>query len=178
MRKQILVIIDMQNDFVTGALGNAECQATVPNIVALLKNNTYDRVFLTRDTHQDNYMDTQEGKHLPVPHCIEGSDGWQVVPEIANAVADLNPIYVDKPAFGSIQLGTLLKDACEELGADTEITFVGVCTGICVISNVMITKATLPEIPVNVIASCCACVSPESHQTALDAMQLCQVNIQ
>lgn len=176
--KKILVIVDMQNDFITGPLGNAECQAVLPKIVNLVSNNNFDEIILTRDTHQENYMDTQEGKHLPVPHCIEDSEGWQIVNEIANATANAEPIIIDKPSFGSIQLGQVLEGICNDYHGDIEITFTGVCTGICVISNVMIAKATLPEIPITVIADCCACVSPESHQTALDAMQLCQVAIQ
>lgn len=177
--KKILVIVDMQNDFLTGVLGNSECEATVPEVVKVVKTGEYDYIFLTRDTHGENYLNTQEGKKLPVEHCLKGTEGWEVNAEVTAAVKESGVpyAYVDKPTFGSVVLGNLLKEKCEELGAETEINFVGVCTGICVISNVMIAKGNLPETPVKVIEKACACVTPQSHTTALEAMKTCQVDV-
>lgn len=176
--KKVLIIIDMQNDFITGALGNQDCEGAVPQIVKRLETEKYDFIYLTRDTHQSNYMETQEGRNLPVPHCIEGTDGWQIHDDIMHAVLQTGTDYkiIDKPTFGSELLGQELKDYIA-MNADTELDFVGVCTGICVISNAMIAKAVVPETTINVIASCCACVTPKSHETALEAMKLCQMNI-
>ena len=177
MRK-ILVIVDMQNDFITGALGNAECEASVQEVVNVIKNNKYDNIFLTRDTHHDNYMETQEGKNLPVPHCIENTEGWEIVDAVKEAVnsydsAKIN--VIDKPTFGSIELGESLAEIYHK--EDAIIDFCGVCTGICVISNVMIAKANCPEAEIRVHEKACACVTPESHKNAIDAMKLCQIGI-
>ena len=162
------VIIDMQNDFVTGALGNPECQAVVPKIVHILKNNSYDKVIFTRDTHTEDYLNTQEGKNLPVEHCIKGTEGWNIVKEILEAASEYD--IINKISFGSVELAEALK------GYD-EIDLTGVCTGICVISNALIIKAVNPEAKINVIEEATACVTPDSKQTALDAMKLCQINI-
>lgn len=163
-----LVIIDMQNDFVTGPLGNPECQAVVPKIVHILKNNSYDKLIFTRDTHTEDYLNTQEGKNLPVEHCIRGTDGWNIVKEILEAASEYD--IVDKITFGSVELAQQLKDY-------EEIDLVGVCTGICVISNALIIKAINPETKINVIEDATACVTPDSKQTAIDAMKLCQIYI-
>ena len=167
---KILVVVDMQNDFIDGALGTAEAVAIVPKVVKKIKTFGEDKIIFTRDTHEENYMETQEGKNLPVPHCIRGTKGWELNPEIE---AQRKEDAIDKPSFGSMELGDYLKkqDDIES------IEFVGLCTDICVISNVMITKAALPEIPVVVDASCCAGVTPESHKNALEAMKMCQVKI-
>lgn len=184
-----LVIVDMQNDFVTGPLGCAEAQAVVPRIVDKLRSlSDLDTVvLLTKDTHHENYLETEEGKHLPVPHCIEGTPGWSICRDISQEVdhgmyitysADnVVKSRVFKNTFGSVELAEILKNIHEHHGLE-EIIFVGVCTGICVISNVLLTKAFLPEVPITVDASCCACVTPQSHKTALDAMRLCQINIE
>ena len=179
---KILVIVDEQKDFTNGVLGNAECEATVGKIVDIVNTQDFDRVILTRDTHSNNYLDTQEGKNLPVVHCIEGSAGWQIRDEIMQAVKhkyseNENYSVIDKRTFGSLYLGKWLESNYILEQADLEITFVGVCTGICVISNVMITKAALPEAKINVIADACACVTPESHKTALEAMKMCQISV-
>jgi len=167
---KILVVVDMQNDFIDGALGTKEAIAIVPNVVEKIKNFDGDKIIFTRDTHEENYMETQEGKNLPVPHCIQGTNGWELNPEIeALRIEDA----IDKPSFGSMELASYLK----ELDGVESIEFVGLCTDICVISNVMITKAALPEVPVIVDASCCAGVTPESHKNALEAMKMCQVKI-
>ena len=166
---KILAVIDMQNDFVDGALGTAEAQAIVPRVCEKIRG--FDgAVLYTRDTHGPDYMNTQEGRNLPVPHCIKGSEGWQIVEELQDLAAEA-PVF-DKPTFGSTALAHYL--AAEK---PDSITFCGVCTGICVISNALLAKAVLPETPVRVAASCCACVTPESHQTALDAMKLCQIEM-
>ena len=176
--KKILVVVDMQNDFITGALGNAECQATVQKVVDVIKNNKYDNIFLTRDTHHDNYMETQEGKNLPVPHCIENTAGWEIVDAVSEAVAacrDADVKIINKLTFGSVELGAILREIYDKENAI--IDFCGVCTGICVISNVMIAKANCPEAEIRVFQDACACITPESHRTAIEAMRLCQVSI-
>ena len=177
--KKILIIVDMQKDFTNGVLGNAECEAAVQKIAIIVKQESYDFICLTRDTHYDNYLETQEGKKLPIAHCIKDTDGWQIREEIMNAVSqkyrDSEYKIVDKESFGSISLGQFL---CQEYQSEElEIHFAGVCTGICVISNVLIAKAALPEAKVCVIEDACACVTPESHKTAIEAMKTCQVDI-
>ena len=166
---KILVVVDMQNDFIDGALGTPEAVAIVPYVKQSIENFE-GKVFFTRDTHFSDYMDTQEGKHLPVPHCIKGTPGWEIHPQL-DALRKTEPI--DKLTFGSSQLTQVL--AAEK---DVEsITFVGLCTDICVISNVMITKAFFPEIPLIVDAKGCAGVTPQSHKNALEAMKMCQITI-
>lgn len=166
---KILVVVDMQNDFIDGALGTPEAVAIVPYVKALIES--FDgKVIFTRDTHTKNYMNTQEGKNLPVPHCIKGTHGWEIRAEL-DALRKTDAI--DKITFGSSQLPDVLAKE-----ADIEsITFAGLCTDICVISNAMIVKAYFPEIPVIVDAKACAGVTPESHKTALDAMKMCQIKI-
>lgn len=171
--QDILIVVDMQNDFIDGALGTAEAAAIVPKVVEKVKDFKGTVIF-TRDTHGENYMQTQEGQNLPVPHCIKGSHGWEVCPALEPLRTGLT---IDKPTFGSAELGKLLLefDAKEPVGS---ITLVGLCTDICVISNAMIAKAFLPEVPVTVDAACCAGVTPESHRNALNAMKMCQVRIE
>ncbi|MDE6015914.1 MAG: cysteine hydrolase [Acetatifactor sp.] len=169
---KILVVVDMQNDFVDGALGSAEAQAIVPRVVEKIKN--FDGMVLaTRDTHQSDYLKTQEGKNLPVEHCIEGTDGWQICPKVAPLLKE-EPI--DKPAFGSVVLGERLRELNERETIES-VTLIGLCTDICVISNAMILKANLPEVPILVDADCCAGVTVESHMRALEAMKVCQIQI-
>lgn len=169
---KILVVVDMQNDFIDGALGTREARAIVPRVAEKIKN--FDGIVLaTRDTHQSDYLETQEGQNLPVEHCIEGTNGWEICPEVAKLLTG-KPI--DKPSFGSVALGERLR---ELNGQETleSVTLVGLCTDICVISNAMIIKANLPEVPVCVDADCCAGVTPESHTRALEAMKVCQIQI-
>lgn len=166
---KLLIVVDMQNDFIDGALGSKEAVAIVPYVKQ--KIESFDgKVFFTRDTHFDDYMSTQEGKNLPVPHCIQGTHGWEIRTEL-DALRKTDAI--DKITFGSKALVEII--ALEE--NVESITFVGLCTDICVISNVMLTKAFFPEIPLIVDAKGCAGVTPESHQTALNAMKMCQVEI-
>lgn len=164
---KVLIIVDMQNDFVTGSLGSKEAQAIVPNVKKKIIEyaDRGDRVIFTRDTHEENYLDTPEGKKLPVKHCINGTAGWQIVPglEIENCE------YVNKPTFGWLQW--------DRFGAQDEIELIGVCTDICVISNALILKAKYPEAIISVDASCCAGVTPEKHKAALEVMKSCQVDV-
>ena len=169
-----LVVVDMQNDFIDGALGTNEAQAIVGNVKAKIEEYVKDRdcVIFTRDTHGSNYMDTQEGHKLPVPHCIEGTEGWEIREELK--VED--GVIIDKPTFGSYELVDTLKEIDEETPLES-IELVGLCTDICVISNAMMIKAAFLEIPVIVDASCCAGVSPQSHDNALNAMEMCQIEV-
>lgn len=171
--QNILLVIDMQNDFIDGALGTPEAVAIVGKVAEKIKSFP-GRVIFTRDTHEENYMETQEGRKLPVPHCIRGSQGWQIREELEKLRT--GPA-VDKPTFGSQALGELLLklDKEEKIGS---ITLVGLCTDICVISNALLAKAFLPEVPITVDASCCAGVTPESHKTALSAMKMCQIQVE
>ena len=166
---KILVVVDMQNDFIDGALGTPEAVAIVPYVKELIEG--FDgKVLFTRDTHFENYMDTEEGRNLPVPHCIKDTEGWQIRAEL-DALRTTEAI--DKITFGS-------RDLVDVLAAEGEIesiTFVGLCTDICVISNAMVVKAFFPEIPLLVDAKACAGVTPESHSRALAAMKVCQIKI-
>ena len=167
--KKALVIVDMQVDFLTGALGNKECAETVDQVLDVLAANEYDAIFATRDTHQEDYMETEEGKNLPVVHCIEGTPGWQLDEKI-EAALPAGSTVINKPTFGSVELAKALD------GFD-EVDLVGVCTGICVLSNALVIKAFHPEIKINVIERATACVTPESRKTALDAMKLCHIHV-
>ena len=166
---KLLIVVDMQNDFIDGALGSKEAVAIVPYVKEKIEG--FDgKVFFTRDTHFDHYMTTQEGRNLPVPHCVKGTVGWEIRAELDTL---RRTEAIDKITFGSKDLITVI-----EQEKDVEsITFVGLCTDICVISNVMLTKAFFPEIPLIVDAKGCAGVTPESHQNALNAMKMCQVEI-
>ena len=173
MRK-ILLVIDMQNDFINGALGTPEAAAIVDRVAGLIETYPSHDVIATRDTHTENYLETQEGRNLPVTHCVKGTPGWELHPRITAALRDA--AVLDKPTFGSKELAERLRRMAE--GEELDITLVGLCTDICVVSNALLVKAFLPEIPVRVIASCCAGVTPESHQAALDTMRMCQIQIQ
>lgn len=172
--QQILVVVDMQNDFVTGPLGTPEARTILPKVAEKVKNFP-GRVLFTRDTHEENYLESREGKVLPVPHCIRGSRGWEICPEL-EALRKEEPI--DKPTFGSTGLGEVLRAADQYGEKIGKITLVGVCTDICVISNALLLRAFLPEAEIAVDAACCAGVTPESHQTALRAMKACQIAIE
>lgn len=184
MVKQILVLTDTSKEFTTGILGNAECVAAVPRIVTEVESKKYAKVIQTKDTHGKDYLNTQEGKRLPVVHGQPGTEGYEIHPDIAAAVAanydEKDIIVIEKPTFGSIKLGEVLQELVTELSADgseVEIVFVGFCTGICVINNVVIAKTFCPEQRVCVIAEACACVTPDTHNTALNAMATFQVDI-
>ena len=172
-----LLVIDMQKDFTTGALGNPETAAVVAPVAKFIRDfrNQFPdaKIFATLDTHFPDYMDTQEGRNLPVPHCIKGSDGWTLEDDVKDALGD-DCTMVEKLTFGAIGLPEIIGD-----GKDIEdFTVIGVCTDICVISNALILKAAYPEIPVKVKAGCCAGVTPESHTNALNAMKMCQIIVE
>ncbi len=171
--QDILIVVDMQNDFIDGALGTKEAAAIVSKVEKKIRE-FQGTVLFTRDTHESWYLETQEGKNLPVPHCIRESEGWQIHPKL-ETLRRTEPI--DKETFGSVELGEELV-AMNEDEEIRSITLVGLCTDICVISNAMLIKAFLPEIPVIVDASCCAGVTPESHENALNAMAVCQIKIE
>ena len=170
--RDVLIVVDMQNDFINGALGTKEAVAIVPAVKKKIRE--FDgTVIFTRDTHFENYMETQEGRNLPVPHCIKGTDGWQIRAELEKL---RTTEAIDKLTFGSSELGTLLSEMNEQ-DPISGITLIGLCTDICVISNAMIVKAFLPEVPVVVDAACCAGVTPETHENALKAMEVCQIKV-
>lgn len=188
MRK-VLVIIDMQNDFIDGALGNKECREVVPAVIDSVNNGEYTDIILTRDTHDEDYLNTQEGKRLPVVHCIKGTRGWQINEDILKTVEvfyqkkrqNMNedceckkPIVIDKPTFASLELGKVLGSMVVE---GDIVDFCGVCTGICVISNLSIVKASIPEVTVRLIEKATACVTPESKAAAVKTAAMIQVDI-
>ena len=173
MRK-ILLVIDMQNDFIDGALGTHEAEAIVDRVADEIRKYPANDIMATRDTHAENYLGTQEGRNLPVTHCVKGTPGWELNPRIAAALGEA--LVIDKPTFGSRELAERLAQMAR--AEELDITLVGLCTDICVVSNALLIKAFLPETPVRVIAACCAGVTPESHRAALDTMKACQIQIQ
>lgn len=172
MRK-ILIVVDMQKDFIDGALGTKEAQSIVKNAVEKIKDYPTENIYVTRDTHFENYMETNEGKHLPVMHCVKDSEGWQLNSEIEEAVK--GAVIINKPTFGSTELAENLKKENEK--ETLEIELIGLCTDICVISNALLLKANMPEINISVDSNCCAGVTPESHKAALDTMKMCQIDV-
>ena len=177
--KKITIVIDMQNDFLTGSLANPDAVSIIPSVLDQIKNSDY--VMYTRDTHSENYLETQEGKNLPVPHCVEGTHGWQIVDELEpNNIADIKMWHiVNKPTFGDVNIwmDMYFADLVNWNGEGVEVTFCGTCTDICVVSNAMIVKSLYPELVVNVKADACAGLTPEKHNAALDVMSSCQINI-
>ena len=196
--RNILIVVDMQNDFIDGALGTAEAVAIVPNVVDKIR--TYDSadIYVTLDTHQPDYLSTQEGRNLPVEHCIRGTAGWQLRDEIAAALGinpdgspladccpdgncppdccpDVGPHVYEKPTFGSTALTEDLKALCEREKGELTIELIGLCTDICVVSNALLLKAAMPEVPISVDPACCAGVTPASHEAALATMKMCQI---
>lgn len=172
--QDILIVVDMQNDFVDGSLGTPEAQQIVEHVAEKIKHFE-GRVLFTKDTHERDYLETQEGARLPVEHCMRGTKGWELVPAIGDLRLPDSPV-IEKPTFGSRELVGLLEQLQEEEPIRS-ITLVGLCTDICVISNALLIKAFFPEIPITVDANCCAGVTAESHQRALDAMRVCQIDI-
>ena len=168
---KVLAVIDMQNDFISGALGTFAAQAIVPAVRRRIAEARAagETIVFTLDTHTSAYPQTQEGRKLPVPHCIRGTDGWK----LESSLDATGCRVFEKPGFGSPALIEYLKS----LPDLTEVEFVGLCTDICVITNAMMTKGALPEVPLSVRADCCAGVTPQSHETALQAMRMCQISI-
>lgn len=172
--KKYLVVVDMQKDFVDGALGTKEACAIIPAAVEKIKSFDGD-IFATFDTHFDNYMETAEGKKLPVPHCIKGTDGWQLDKDISAALAEKSFTPVEKNTFGSVDLPEMIKSAAD--GDEFTIELIGLCTDICVISNALLLKASFPEAAIAVDVKCCAGVTPEKHNAAVETMKSCQIDI-
>ena len=163
--KKALIVIDMQNDFINGSLGTREAQAIVPNVAKLIQSSDYAAIFFTRDTHSKDYLDTQEGKNLPIEHCIRDTNGWKIHDDMAGVI-------IDKPTFGTF-------DIADELAEDNydEVDLVGLCTDICVITNALILKTQFPEMKINIIENATAGTTPEAKQAALTVAKSCQINI-
>jgi nicotinamidase-related amidase len=182
---KVLVVIDMQKDFIDGALGSPEAQAIVPNVVAKIEECAADSgyvIFYTRDTHYEDYMSTSEGRQLPVPHCILGTDGWEINADVMAASEGATFVDVqNKFTFGMQDIAILLEtipDICDVENREVEsIEMIGVCTDICVVSNALILKAVYPEIPITVYGDCCAGTSVDAHEAALKVMQMCQIEV-
>lgn len=174
---KILVVVDMQKDFIDGSLGTKEAPAIVPYVVDKIRQTPPENIFVTLDTHTPDYLNSCEGRHLPVPHCIQGTPGHALNPQVAEALhAVPKDHFIEKPTFGSIELADRVRAAAGD--EPLEIELVGLCTGICVLSNAMVLKAAFPEAEISVDAACCACVSPQAHDTALAAMKLCHVTVE
>lgn len=183
---KILVAVDLQNDFIDGTLGTKEAQAIVPNVIEKLKNVNRNEtlILFTKDTHHENYMDTLEGKMLPVPHCIENTDGWSIKKEISSIVdgtpglvcstGEIINSRIYKNTFGSDVLRDFLIENSDVI---EDVEFLGLCTDICVVSNALMARQTLPNTKIIVDASCCAGVAPETHKAALETMKMCQITV-
>ena len=177
---KVLVVVDMQNDFITGSLGTPEAQAIVPNVKNKIEDaiKNKDIILYTRDTHYPNYMQTKEGEKLPVEHCIIGTDGWQIPLELLPPFTYEDAEICNKPTFGYTDLPTEIKSLLKYAYGCTEIELVGLCTDICVVSNALLLKAAFyDEMEISVDATCCAGVTPESHEAALKTMEMCQINV-
>ena len=174
MRK-ILVVVDMQNDFIDGALGTEEALSIVGNVIKKVDSYRREDVFATRDTHGEDYLETQEGKRLPVMHCVRGTDGWRIRKEISERIDERN--VFDKPTFGSVELAKQIEKIAGSEEGGIEIEICGLCTDICVISNALLLKAFLPEVRISLDPRCCAGVTPEKHAAAIEAMRSCQIEV-
>lgn len=171
--KKILVVVDMQNDFIDGSLGTPEAQSIIKTVTEKIASYSDDCIYATRDTHGEDYLNTSEGKYLPVKHCIKNTEGWELRKEIAEAMP--HALIIDKPTFGSEELAELIYEVYQK--EDIEIELIGVCTDICVVTNALLLKTKLPEVKISVDAACCAGVTLESHRAALLTMKMCQIEI-
>jgi len=180
---KVLIIVDMQKDFISGSLGTEEAASIVGNVVKRVENSNDEMIIFTQDTHQEDYLATAEGRNLPVPHCIEGTDGWVIDEAILNAwrnnnntirVSELSDNTFTKSVFGSIDLVAFLKACSKDI---SEIEILGVCTDVCVISNAIMIKNTMPEIKISVNSKCCAGVTPKTHEEALSVMKMCHIEV-
>lgn len=171
--RDILIVVDMQKDFIDGSLGTKEAEAIVDRVVEEIGKYEAENIIATRDTHPENYLETQEGRRLPVVHCVKDTPGWEINQKVAEALRGAQ--IIDKPTFGSRKLAEELSAIAER--EEIRVTLVGLCTDICVVSNALLIKAFLPEIPVRVIAACCAGVTPASHEAALTTMKMCQIEV-
>lgn len=172
--KKVLIVVDMQKDFVDGALGTAEAVAIVDPVVEKIRNHEGDLI-VTYDTHFENYMDTQEGQHLPVPHCIKGTEGWNLDARVQDALEGKCYHAIEKLTFGSTELPTYIRANYDP--QEIEIELIGLCTDICVVSNALLLKANFLETAVSVDAACCAGVTVDSHNAALLTMKMCQIQV-
>ncbi|MCL2564674.1 MAG: cysteine hydrolase [Defluviitaleaceae bacterium] len=179
---KVLIVVDMQNDFIDGSLGTAEALSIVDTVVRRIESSRGELILFTKDTHQTDYLDTLEGKKLPVVHCIENTEGWQINASIENAwqknndtirMSELPQNTFIKPIFGSVDLVDFLKSRVCKI---SEIEILGLCTDICVISNAIMIKNTIPDIKISVNAECCAGVTPQSHKEALNIMKMCHID--
>lgn len=179
MDKKILIVVDMQNDFIDGSLGTTEAQAIVTNVKKKIEEyKSYGNpIIFTQDTHYADYLNTSEGKMLPVEHCIRLTNGWNIHHDLLEIINDLECLVIEKPTFGSINLMWEIEDMIDNYGNNIELEFVGLCTDICVVSNVLMAKAYYPDLKIVVDASCCAGVTTEKHKAALEVMKSCQVDV-
>ena len=175
MRNKVLIIVDMQHDFIDGSLANESAKKIIPSIKKELESGEYSHIIFTRDTHDSNYLSTSEGKHLPVEHCIKDTEGWEINEDLLDTARYYNDsiTFLNKPTFGSLELLSHIQSC----GNFEEVVFVGTCTDICVISNALILKAMEPNIEISVIADCCAGTNLDRHISALDVMETCQINV-
>lgn len=172
--KRFLIVVDMQKDFVDGALGSSEAQAIVPAVVEKIRQ--FDgQIIVTYDTHEEDYLQSREGRFLPVAHCIRDTAGWQLDAAVAEALAERAYTVVEKPTFGAVTLPEVVQQLAGD--EDFSVELIGLCTDICVVSNAMLLKAAFPEADMSVDAACCAGVTPQSHQAALTTMACCQISV-
>lgn len=172
--KKILIVVDMQNDFIDGALGTKEAVGIIDNAVKRIESFNGD-IFVTLDTHSDDYSNTREGKYLPVEHCIKNTHGWKLNSKIADSLSKKKYETIEKPTFGSIKLPDIIAEKYDV--SDIEIELIGLCTDICVVSNALLLKSSFPEINIIVNSNCCAGVTPEKHSAALETMKSCQIDV-
>ncbi len=172
--QRILIVVDMQNDFIDGSLGTKEAQAIIKNAADKIKGHN-GSIYVTLDTHFENYLDSAEGKKLPVMHCVKGTSGWNLNSQIEKALIGKDIVRVEKLTFGSVNLPQLIAEKYDV--NDIEIELIGLCTDICVVSNALLLKASFPEAEISVDASCCAGVTVSSHKAALTTMKMCQINV-
>ena len=176
--KKILIVVDMQKDFIDGSLGTKEAEAIVQKVKEKILSYPKEDVYATLDTHKEDYLSTQEGKNLPVSHCIKGTEGWQLDSALQGLI--LADHFFEKPGFGSLELANAMKALYQESkskGQDFSIELVGLCTDICVVSNALLLKAFLPEVPISVDSRCCAGVTKEKHEASLETLRSCQVEV-
>ena len=172
--EKLLIVVDMQKDFIDGALGTKEAQSIVENVIK--KVEEFDgSIIATLDTHRDDYLDTREGRFLPVAHCIKNTSGWEINPKVKSALKQKGFRMIEKPTFGSVELPKLIKEKYNTKNLSIEL--VGLCTDICVVSNALLLKAEFPEMDISVDSSCCAGVTPEKHEAALETMRSCQIQV-
>ena len=172
---EVLIVVDMQNDFIDGSLGTKEAEAIVEHVVEAI-DRFEGSVIATRDTHPESYLSSREGRFLPVEHCIKDSDGWKIRKEVEEALKKKDALIIDKPTFGSEKLVEVLKEMDRKQPIGT-VTLLGLCTDICVVSNALLVKAAFPETDIRVLKDCCAGVTPESHEAALTTMKMCQIEV-